>query len=215
MGSKVSRVRTTLDRKTVIAAAMKLLDGTGLDGLSLRNVAAELGVRPGALYWHFANKQELLDQMATLLVAEPLAALGRPLPGQSWDAWLAARARAFRQALLSIRDGARLVAASRPTTDRRPAAEAMVGALIEAGFAPPDALRALQAVRHYVVGALLEEQDFATGRAVWPRDADPDRYAEYPSLREAMEPQSPESLEAQFEYGLRALLAGLASTLTG
>lgn len=199
----------------MIAAAMRLLDEAGLDGLSLRTVAAGLGVRPGALYWHFANKQELLDQMAALLVAEPLAALGRPLPGQSWDAWLAARARAFRRALLSVRDGARLVAASRPTTDRRPSAEEMVGALAGAGFAPADALRALQAVRHYVVGAVLEEQDFATGRAVWPRDAEPDRYAEYPNLREAMAPQSPESLEAQFEYGLRALLAGLAAAVRG
>ena len=121
--------------------------------------------------------------------------------------------RVIRRALLAVRDGARLVAASRPTTDRRPAAEAMVAALVTAGFTPADALRAMQAMRHYVVGALLEEQDFASGRAVWPREAEPDRYAEYPNLREAMEPQSAESLEAQFEYGLRALLAGLASTL--
>lgn len=206
-------VRTTLDRKTVITAAMRLLAEAGLDGLSLRNVAAELGVRPGALYWHFANKQALLDQMATTLIEEPLAGLGRPLPGQSWDDWLAARARALRRALLSVRDGARLVAASRPTNDRRPAAEVMVGTLVAAGFTASDALRALQAVRHYVVGALLEEQDFATGRAVWPRDTEPDRYANYPHLREGMEPQTPESLEAQFEYGLRALLAGLAATL--
>ena len=48
---------------------------------------------------------------------------------------------------------------------------------------------------------------------VWPRDTEPDRYANYPHLREGMEPQTPESLEAQFEYGLRALLAGLAATL--
>lgn len=192
---------------------MKLLDDTGLDGLSLRNVASELGVHPGALYWHFANKQALLDQMATTLVEPPLAALSHPLPGQAWDEWLGARARALRGALLSTRDGARLVAASRHTSDRRPAAEAMVGTLVAAGFTPPDALRALQAVRHYVIGALLEEQDFASGRAVWPRDTEPDRYADFPHLREAMAPQDPESLEAQFEYGLRALLTGLASTL--
>ncbi|GAA1990600.1 TetR/AcrR family transcriptional regulator C-terminal domain-containing protein [Catenulispora subtropica] len=203
-------MRTTLDRKTVIRAAMKLLADNGLDGLSLRNVASELGVRPGALYWHFANKQELLDQMAATLVEGPLADLVRPRPGQSWDAWLAARARAFRTAVLATRDGARLVAASRPTTDRRPEAEAMVATLTAAGFAPADALRALTAVKHYIVGAVQEEQDYAEGRAVWPREADPDRYADYPELNEAMAPQTTETLEAQFEYGLRALLRGLA-----
>ncbi|NUR26427.1 MAG: TetR family transcriptional regulator, partial [Catenulispora sp.] len=106
-------MRTTLDRKTVISAAMRLLAESGLDGLSLRNVASELGVRPGALYWHFANKQELLDQMAATLMAGPLAELVRPGPGQDWQAWLGARARAFREAVLAVRDGARLVAASR------------------------------------------------------------------------------------------------------
>lgn len=191
---------------------MKLLDDTGLDGLSLRNVASELGVHPGALYWHFANKQELLDQMAATLVEGPLADLARARPGQTWDAWLIERARTFRAALLATRDGARLVAASRPTTDRRPEAEAMIATLAGAGFAPADALRALTAVKHYVIGAVQEEQDFASGRAVWPQAADPDRYAQFPYLRQAMAPQSPESLQAQFEFGLRALISGLAAT---
>ena len=206
----MSRVRTTLDRKTVISAAMRLLADAGLDGLSLRNVASELGVRPGALYWHFANKQALLDQMAATLIEGPLADLVRPQPGQTWDAWLGARARAFRKAILATRDGARLVAVSRPTTDRRPDAETMVATLTAAGFTPADALRALTAVKHYVIGAVQEEQDYAEGRAVWPRETEPDRYAEYPGLNQAMVPQSAETLEAQFEYGLRALLAGLA-----
>ncbi|NUR24974.1 MAG: TetR family transcriptional regulator, partial [Catenulispora sp.] len=141
------------------------------------------------------------------------AELVSPRPGQDWEAWLGARARAFREAVLAVRDGARLVAASRPSTDRRPEAEAMVATLTAAGFAPVDALRALTAVKHYVIGAVQEEQDYAEGRVVWPREADPDRYAEYPELNVAMAPQTAETLAAQFEFGLRALLAGLAASL--
>ena len=53
-----------LDREHVVRVALRLLDEAGLDGLTLRRLAAELDVKAPALYWHFANKQDLLDHMA-------------------------------------------------------------------------------------------------------------------------------------------------------
>jgi len=50
-----------LERDLVVNTALKLLDEVGLDGLTLRKLAAELGVQAPALYWHFKNKQALLD----------------------------------------------------------------------------------------------------------------------------------------------------------
>ncbi|MGW5823017.1 TetR family transcriptional regulator, partial [Streptomyces noursei] len=54
-----------IDRKLVVETALRLLNEGGLDGLTLRRIAKELDVQAPALYWHFKNKQELLDEMAT------------------------------------------------------------------------------------------------------------------------------------------------------
>lgn len=53
-----------LDANVIGAAALELLDETGLDGLTMRKVASALNVQAPALYWHVKNKQELLDVMA-------------------------------------------------------------------------------------------------------------------------------------------------------
>lgn len=54
-----------LDRALVARTALDLLSDLGLDGLTLRAIATELGVKAPALYWHFKDKQALLDEMAT------------------------------------------------------------------------------------------------------------------------------------------------------
>ena len=59
-----------LSREQVITTAADLLRRYGLGDLSMRRLARELGVAPGALYWHVANKQELLVEVADVLLAE-------------------------------------------------------------------------------------------------------------------------------------------------
>ncbi|MCB1743059.1 MAG: helix-turn-helix transcriptional regulator, partial [Gammaproteobacteria bacterium] len=49
-----------LHKQDVVEAATALLDDYGIADLSMRRLARELAVSPGALYWHFANKQQLL-----------------------------------------------------------------------------------------------------------------------------------------------------------
>ena len=62
--------RTRLTRKAVVDRAMQLADTAGLDGLTIRKLAQELGVTPMALYWHFRSKDELLDGLAERLWSE-------------------------------------------------------------------------------------------------------------------------------------------------
>src|SRR5215467_10280444 len=75
-----------LTREKVVRTALRLLDKVGLDGLTLRKLAAELRVQAPALYWHFKNKQELLDEMATSVLTE---AIEQMLPAQQgdWPDW--------------------------------------------------------------------------------------------------------------------------------
>jgi AcrR family transcriptional regulator len=61
-------VSDKLSRATVAEHALKLADTEGLDSVTTRRLAQELGVTPMALYWHFKNKDELLDGVADHLL---------------------------------------------------------------------------------------------------------------------------------------------------
>ncbi|HLY78819.1 MAG TPA: TetR family transcriptional regulator, partial [Caulobacteraceae bacterium] len=51
--------RMALERRKIVETALGLLDDVGMDGLSTRRLAAELGVKGPSLYWHFKNMREL------------------------------------------------------------------------------------------------------------------------------------------------------------
>src|SRR3954469_7069845 len=68
-----------LTRQKIEDAAMEILRSYGLADLSMRRLARDLGVQPGALYWHVKNKQELLGVRAgQFLAAVPEPDAGRP-----------------------------------------------------------------------------------------------------------------------------------------
>ncbi|RLP94638.1 MULTISPECIES: TetR/AcrR family transcriptional regulator [unclassified Micromonospora] len=84
--------RAPLSRERVLHAAVALADGTGIESLSMRNLAQDLGVVPMALYKHVANKDELLDGMIDVVVGE----IDPPVPDADWK-------HAVRQRILSAR----------------------------------------------------------------------------------------------------------------
>lgn len=193
-----------LSRQTIVDAALELLDRVGLDALSTRRLADALDVRSPALYWHFKNKRELLNAMAEQMFEQ---AQMPPLPSPSDDPaeWLAQRQRAFRSALLTHRDGARVHAGSLPDPAQLPALVAQVDALTAAGMDTVAALRTILALGRYTVGWVLEEQ--ATGER-----ADADAFAElaeHPTLRGARTMFAHPDPDADFEFGLTALITGL------
>ena len=84
--------------ESIVDASLALLDEFGLPDLSMRRVAASLGIQPSALYWHVANKQTLLA-----VIADRIVDSASPASGVSNTAW------ALRDALLAHRDGAEVV----------------------------------------------------------------------------------------------------------
>jgi TetR/AcrR family tetracycline transcriptional repressor len=171
----------------VVRAALELLDKVGLDGLTTRRLAEELGVQGPALYWHFKNKQELIDEMARALIAE---AHGPMEQGEDWAAWLVRTGRRLRHTLLSHRDGARLLAGYRPSTAHGRLDPAVIfKPLIDAGFAMPDALWAMLAVTRFSFGWAMDEQA---------------------AVDRALPPGMPKFDPNQgFEFGLATIIAGL------
>lgn len=174
-----------LARADIVAAALDLLDEVGLDELSTRRLAARLGVQGPSLYWHVKTMAELRDHMAEAMIAEAMAAVDWVRIGDDWRRRLAEGARAYRQAALSRRDGARLLSAARPTGTREDLSyPAMLGDLRRAGFGPEAAHDAMMAVGRYVAGWVLYEQGVDAANR-----------------------------ERGFEFGLTALLDGLDRAL--
>jgi AcrR family transcriptional regulator len=91
-----ARRRAPLSRDRVLLAAVALADRAGIDSVSMRQLAHELGVVPMALYKHVANKDELLDGMIDVVVGE----VGPPARGTGWKSAVRQRILSARQALL-------------------------------------------------------------------------------------------------------------------
>jgi TetR/AcrR family tetracycline transcriptional repressor len=144
-----------LHREDVLAGALTLLDAEGLDGLTMRKLAAQLGVQAGALYWHFKHKQALLDAMADALLAEA----DGPPPQGTWEQQLAELGGRLRRALLGHRDGARVVAGTftaEPNTLRIGAVSVEI--LRSAGVPADRAGWAGFSLGYFVLGHCIEEQ---------------------------------------------------------
>ncbi|MGH3861968.1 TetR/AcrR family transcriptional regulator C-terminal domain-containing protein [Actinokineospora sp.] len=91
--------RVPLNRDRVLRAAVALADEVGIESLSMRNLAQELGVVPMALYKHVANKEELLDGMVEVIVGE----IAAPVSDTDWKSAIRQRVLSARQALLRHR----------------------------------------------------------------------------------------------------------------
>src|SRR5689334_18404369 len=148
--------RAPLDEARVIAVALEVLDEVGFDGLTVRRIAARLGVANPALYWHFRSKAEIIDRMASQLLA---GAVVPPRPPREWRRFLLDTARAFRRAMRSRREGARLLASANMADNQMSeAVRRSVDLLAEAGFRRDDALVGIVALVDYTLGATYEEQ---------------------------------------------------------
>jgi AcrR family transcriptional regulator len=93
--SEVSR-RVRLTKQRVLRAAVELADQIGIESVSMRRLAEELGVVPMALYKHVANKEDLLDGMVDVVVAE----IDPPLHDTDWKSEVRQRILSARRALL-------------------------------------------------------------------------------------------------------------------
>jgi TetR/AcrR family transcriptional regulator, tetracycline repressor protein len=80
--------RTRLTRAAVVDRALALADAAGLEALTIRKLATELGVTPMALYWHFRGKDELLEGLAERLWSEMDLTVDRSAPWTEQLRWL-------------------------------------------------------------------------------------------------------------------------------
>lgn len=182
-----------INRETVIAEALDLLDEVGLDAVSTRRLATRLGVEQPSLYWHFRKKEDLLAAMAEAAMV-PHATAPLPVLPEDWRAWFVENTRSFRRTLLMHRDGARLHAGLIPGADLDRITRKMAF-LAASGIPEREAQMGMLTASRFTVGSVLEEQ----------ADMAPDRREE----EGADLPQIDHELA--FEAGLSLIADGLAA----
>ena len=185
-----------LHRHDVVAKATQLLDDYGIADLTMRRLARELGVSPGALYWHFADKQELLGAVADRILLPASAAVDHA----SWSERVVALGTALRDALLSSTDGAELVSASFAAGKSVRMTEILAqltDAATEGGIDSSHADLAARTVLYYVLGFTADEQS----RLQWD------------AAGALVDGQSvlTSNPNARFAFGLKLLVDGIAA----
>lgn len=207
-----------IGRDRIVDEALLLLNEVGIDKLSTRKLAERLGVQQPALYWHFRNKSELLDAInSEMLLRYHDDRL--PKPGQDWVAFTLANARSIRKTLLTVRDGARLTAGTRPSVAEFADVESVLQLYVETGFSAEEAFGIAICVTRYVVGYVLEEQGERERDRMDQNSPSTDLMAElapFPLLAKALENfpiTRTVNTEAVFESGLSYLLAGMKEKL--
>jgi TetR/AcrR family transcriptional regulator, tetracycline repressor protein len=153
-----------VNREMVIQGAMKLLNQVGLEQLTLRLLGRELKIQAATLYWHFKSKEELIDAMATAVLAQGTTELVPAEDSADWSVWAACFGTGLRKTLLAYRDGARMVGGTRlGNTEYMKTAEKIAAKVIENGFTVRQAVVLLSTIYNYTLSFVTEEQ------AVFPR----------------------------------------------
>ncbi len=151
-----------LTAERIVEAACSILDTYGLADLTMRRVAEVLGVKAGALYWHFPNKQTLLAAVADEVLAAPNQASNRcdeDRDKHGDEDRLARWASDLRDRLLAHRDAAELVASTRAMgLGRVDPAEHARETLLARCIGDEEADGMAQAFLHFVLGHVMEEQ---------------------------------------------------------
>ncbi len=158
--AKATSNRRPLDRDHIVDTAVALADAGGIETLSMRKLAGELGVEAMSLYYHVPSKDALLDGMVDRVIGE----IALPSLDGAWKPEMRARAVSAHETLQRHPWAIGLVDSRR---NRSPESlryyDAMIGCLLNAGFTVELAAHALSAIDAYVYGFGIQEENLPLG----------------------------------------------------
>ncbi len=170
-----------LSRERIVETACALVDAEGLAAVSTRRLAAELGVSGPSLYNHFRTKDQILEAVADSVSAQVDLSMFDAADGRDWRTALHDWAVSYRAALTRHPNIVPVLARG---PGRRPAglrlADAMFGAMVDAGWPPAQATSIGALMRYFIMGSALGS--FAGGFVDDETAYDP---ADYPHLGQA------------------------------
>jgi AcrR family transcriptional regulator len=210
VAGRAGSAREPLTRERIADAALRLIDGDGLDALSMRKLGTELGVEAMALYHHFPSKGDLLDAVMDRLLLdmdlpardamEPLARLRQAL-------------RSYRHLAIAHPHAFPLLVGRRFNTDAAFALyERLLDAFADAGLPPEQAARWFRTTGYFTSGAGMadiasrELEPSATPLKLERDPGDP----RYPHVAAVAQFLKVKELDAVFEFGLDVLFEALS-----
>jgi AcrR family transcriptional regulator len=210
--------REPMSRERVLRAAVEFADREGIEALSMRKLARELGVEAMTLYYYVANKNDLLEGMADLVAGE----IELPPDDLDWKDATRRRAISAHEVLARHHWASPVWMRVMIGPARMRYMNAALGAYRRGGLSPASTELALHAVENHIVGYTLQESNFpleaddlaAVAReflAKLSRD-------EFPHLAEHIEQHltHPAVIESgDFEFGLELLLDGIERIRAG
>jgi TetR/AcrR family transcriptional regulator, tetracycline repressor protein len=209
------RTRAPLTRERVIDAALRVMDDEGLEAVTMRRIAREVGVEAMSLYHHVEDKEDLLDGICERVMSE----FRFPEPTSDWAENCRRAARSWRRLLQAHPNVMRLFAEERGpvrSIDSMRPMEFAIGLLREAGLSDRDAAQAFHAFGGYIQGFVMMELGSIAGGVDEEHlrkeselvSALPD---EFPALRAVLPHFVDCAADEQFEFGLDLLIRGLES----
>jgi AcrR family transcriptional regulator len=206
--------RRPLTRDAIVEAALALLERDGLQGLSMRRLATELGTGAASLYWHVGDKEELLSLLLDRIVGE--AELPEP-SREDWQEQVKEQARAARRLLTSRRDAAQLSMGRIPTgPSSLPVLERNLAVLAAAGL-PPRVIAYASDMFALFVGGFAYEESLRVP-PLGDREAGPEQLAayfrslppdEFPTLVGLADELTAGDADERFEFAIELLVRGL------
>jgi len=203
--------RRPLSRRRIVEVAVRFVDREGLEALSMRKLGGELGVEAMSLYNHVPNKDALLDGMVEVLLGE----LKVPPEDEGWEKRVKEAYRAFRRLAHEHPNVFPLLVTRPPDTmDGIWLVEEFLKTLRGAGFDPETALYAFRVLSSYASGYAMAE---IRGFAMEPSGARAGTVAlsqdDFPNIHELDAPLREVDHDAEFEFGLDLIVAGLKERL--
>jgi AcrR family transcriptional regulator len=205
----LTKHRPGLTRERIVEAGLRVMDAEGVDAVSMRRLARELGVEAMSLYNHVRDKEDLLDGMVESIMAS-MPEPDEPTDGD-WFAYGRRIAMDWRTMLRSHPGAIQLLAERKApisTLEALRPADRALGALMRAGLSPEDAVQAFHTMGGYIFGYVMME----TGQLFGDKPGH-EVPAEVGALLPNLAVTAPFlhdcDFDAQFVFGLDLMLEGL------
>jgi AcrR family transcriptional regulator len=209
-----AKPRIPLSRKRVLQAAVALADEEGIEALSMRRLADELGVKAMSLYNHVANKDDLLDGIVDAAYRE----IAIPSAEVDWKTQIRELAVSFHETMLRHPWASGQQVHQKPGPGRLRYGDTLLGYFRGSGFSKDLTYHAYHVIESYILGFTfqvlsyrnIDMEQFADIAASFMRGEFRDEYPHFTEhAQQHMEPEPGQNDVNAYELGLDVLLDGL------
>jgi TetR/AcrR family transcriptional regulator, tetracycline repressor protein len=218
--------RPRLTKSAVVGRALEMADQSGVDALTIRRLATELGVTPMALYWHFRSKEELLAALCQQIWDEIDLDVDQSLP---WPEQLRVMLGSLLAVLRAHPSGPRLILThEKESNSSMRAAEMALGLLRGVGFSPEQASEITRGALWHALSLVMSEPGFEPDVKASLTDAERAEHQrrkqvkiamlpseQYPVLVECAVPFTTVDPDFHYRFGIDLFVAGVEALAPG